>query len=360
MALPSTLIFDYPTARQLAGYFEEQAGGEGDWQIRASGSGATRDAAQSRSQRCARCWHAGFRRNGAATLAELLGLSSCGTPAPRRCPDSRWSLDPSAPMTTTSRAARAARRLAARRRASSTTHSSRSRRPRRRRWTRSSGCCSSEGTRRCMRRRSRRRPSWAASPASLSASPTLTTATLSRPRRSAALYTRHGQQPLGGCRPHLLRARAAGAMRRLRHRLLFRARGQPRCDARGPDERVHLGLVSRSEYHAPARGRTHLRHGWHDVAEGSCHTFDSRADGYCRGEAMLLGGAAARRRQKTLCHCLSWAAACGRTASPPRSPRRVVSPKSASCKPRLPTRRQWQRRSVLQRLTEPGRGWATR
>ena len=42
MALPSTLIFDYPTARQLAGYFKEQAGQNG-MAIRASANGAARD-----------------------------------------------------------------------------------------------------------------------------------------------------------------------------------------------------------------------------------------------------------------------------------------------------------------------------
>ena len=52
-------------------------------------------------------------------------------------------------------------------------------------------------------------------------------------------------------------------------------------------------------------------------ADGHCHTFDSRADGYARGEAIC---ASTLRARTATAHCrsASSAAACGRTASPPR------------------------------------------
>ena len=97
MTLPSTLIFDYPTARQLAQFFEDSAA--------ASSGAADESAAQAkwrpprRRRRRARrpsasSGLAGMLPSGPSTLRQIRHLSSCGGDGVTEVPPDRWELAP--------------------------------------------------------------------------------------------------------------------------------------------------------------------------------------------------------------------------------------------------------------------------
>ena len=140
MALPSTLIFDYPTARQLAGYFKEQSCPNGGAAL-AEGVASNSRSSFDRTVSC--CGLAVNMPLGMTTPARVRQMSACAGDIISEVPSSRWGLAQfmeggSAGLSTLSPSvfAMAASSVTWR---PLTTRASPSRRPRRRQWTRSSG-----------------------------------------------------------------------------------------------------------------------------------------------------------------------------------------------------------------------------
>ena len=90
-ALPSTLVFDYPTARQLAGYLEEQAedAAEGG---RAEGGPAAQAAVRSGGHAWALSLAASLP-SGIATPSQLRHLAAASSDGIGEVPPERWSVE---------------------------------------------------------------------------------------------------------------------------------------------------------------------------------------------------------------------------------------------------------------------------
>eukprot|EP00962_Isochrysis_galbana_P061311 scaffold36331_cov213-Isochrysis_galbana.AAC.1 len=92
MILPSTLIFDYPTARQLSGYFKEQADAANGAAPAVHDELANKSSVNLEAQVKAYGMSASLPL-GIATASQFRLIAACSGDAISEVPPARWSLD---------------------------------------------------------------------------------------------------------------------------------------------------------------------------------------------------------------------------------------------------------------------------
>ena len=93
MTLPSTLIFDYPTARQLAGYFKEEADKANGTDDAAVGDGLAPKAAVNLEAQVKAYGLSSKLPLGITKPSQLRQIAACSGDAINEVPPARWSLE---------------------------------------------------------------------------------------------------------------------------------------------------------------------------------------------------------------------------------------------------------------------------